>query len=355
MITHDLRLQELTSWANTEAQRLTAVASVAVALRTVSGDASFRRYFRLTTAHYSYVAVDAPPAHENSSVFVKLAGLLRDAAVSAPQVFAVDYDRGFMLLEDFDDTLYLEPLLQAQLRGDSALPEQLYQAAITALVTLQRGVDATQLPAYDRARLHNEMALFETWFCEALLGMHLTAADRSCIADAFRFLEDAALAQPQVAVHRDYHSRNLLLLDHAKFPATASPGIIDFQDAVCGAYSYDLVSLLRDCYITWDDQLVQHWARSFLRQAAEYSLYPTISEAQLFRDMDLMGLQRHLKVMGIFSRLCIRDNKPRYLADIPLVIRYFLDVSHRYTELLSFRNWFAQTVLPVARSRLNDF
>jgi len=349
----DKRRQALALWANSESQRLHADAPTDVELQVVSGDASFRRYFRLATADYSYIAVDAPPATEDSETFVRIAGLLRAASVSAPRVYAVDYAAGFMLLEDFGDELYLDPLLQAQARGDEVLPANLYGAAIRALVTMQDGVDCASLEPYDRHKLHAEMALFETWFCEALLELPLTSSDRKIIAAAMQLLEDVALSQPQVAVHRDYHSRNLLVLDPKRFQPEASPGIIDFQDAVAGPYTYDLVSLLRDCYIRWDEALVWQWAGDYLALAAEQKCFPTISEARFRRDFDLMGLQRHLKVMGIFSRLCIRDNKPRYLADIPLVIQYFLQVSGQYQELADFRDWFKQTVLPVARKKLN--
>ena len=353
MTIDDIRLQELTAWAVAEARRLSVPVPGDAALHSVSGDASFRRYFRLATGAASYIAVDAPPAHENSRIFVQVATLMRGAGVSAPVVHAVDYDKGFLLLEDFGDSLYLGPLLQAQARGDSEIPEQLYQAAIEALVNLQRGVDVAELPAYDRQRLRAEMALFETWFCEAFLNLQLTTAERQCIDQAFVFLEDAALSQPQVAVHRDYHSRNLLVLDTPRYVPKSSPGIIDFQDAVAGPYTYDLVSMLRDCYICWNPAQVQHWARAYLQKVSTHALFPAISDAQFFRDFDLMGLQRHLKVLGIFSRLCIRDKKPRYLADIPLVIRYFMDVSERYEELDSFHQWFSQTVLPVACTKLD--
>lgn len=353
MTTRDLRLEELTLWANTEAQNISAHPNGRIPLQTVSGDASFRRYFRLITAIATYIAVDAPPAHENSRNFVQIAELLREAGVSAPRVLAVDYNLGFMLLEDFGDTLYLQPLLLAQARQDIELPERLYQEAFRALVALQKGVDTGQLPPYDKERLHNEMNLFPIWFCEAFLGLTLHSADRECMAEAFQLLAQVALSQPQVAVHRDYHSRNLLVLDKTKFSDGTGPGIIDFQDAVVGAYTYDLVSLLRDCYISWEPGQVRQWALQFRRIAAARGMYLDIGESQFLRDFDLMGLQRHLKVMGIFCRLCIRDNKPQYVADIPLVIRYFLDVSAQYKELHSFREWFAQTVLPVARARLD--
>lgn len=356
MTNNDIRLQQLHAWANAERARMSnqrrSHTSVAVTLQPVSGDASFRRYFRLQGEGYSYIAVDAPPANENSKQFVQIAELFRGARVSTPRVFAVDYRQGFMLLEDFGDTLYLQPLLQAQASGDSDLPDKLYGDAIDALVTLQKNVPVEQLPAYNRERLHTEMALFDTWFCEGLLQLTLTDSARALIAATYQFLEDTALTQPQVAVHRDYHSRNLLVLPKDQPDLPKSPGIIDFQDAVTGAYTYDLVSLLRDCYISWDDRLVEHWMDDYFTRAQHANLFPVVSRTQFYRDFDLMGLQRNLKVLGIFSRLSIRDKKPRYLADIPLVIRYFLDVSSRYEELASFRHWFLQEVNPVAQHKL---
>ena len=349
----DTRAQELTTWANRVIAQRHPAAAPNAGLETVSGDASFRRYFRLSAPDYSYIAVDAPPAHEDSATFVHIARLFRAAQVSAPEVIASDFDQGFMLLQDFGDTLYLGVLLQAQTSGDLAVADTLYEAALKALVTLQAGVNKETLAPYDRERLRREMSLFEEWFCERFLELALSPAERSCIADAFTFLEDAALAQHQVVVHRDYHSRNLLVLDAARVPNDASPGVIDFQDAVAGAYTYDLVSLLRDCYIRWETPQLQHWIARYRDLARQAGVIDGVQDAQLQRDFDLMGLQRHLKVMGIFARLAIRDHKTRYLADIPLVIRYFLEVCGNYPELSSFHDWFSATVLPVARPRLN--
>jgi aminoglycoside/choline kinase family phosphotransferase len=196
------------------------------------------------------------------------------------------------------------------------------------------------------------MQLFEEWFCEEFLCLQLATEDRELIAATLRFLEDAALGQASVAVHRDYHSRNLMLLDSAVFGKAAGPGVIDFQDAVSGAYTYDLVSLLRDCYIQWSPQQVREWALYYLDQAQISAAIPATTTEQFLRDFDLMGLQRNLKVMGIFARLCIRDKKSQYLADIPLVIQYFLNVSQHYPELAHFRDWFSNAVLPIAISKL---
>ncbi|MCG8413467.1 MAG: phosphotransferase, partial [Pseudomonadales bacterium] len=189
--------------------------------------------------------------------------------------------------------------------------------------------------------------LFEEWFCGKLLQMDLAEEERQLITDTLRFLEDCALAQETVVVHRDYHSRNLMLL-----PQENSPGIIDFQDAVRGPYTYDLVSLLRDCYICWPSEQVDSWAGYYFEKAQETGIVASISPEQFRRDLDLMGLQRNLKVMGIFSRLAIRDNKSRYLADIPLVIHYFTEISSRHSEMSAFRDWFLRAIVPLAQERL---
>jgi aminoglycoside/choline kinase family phosphotransferase len=348
----DTRAQQLTEWANLAIEEIHPESAPNSGLITVSGDASFRRYFRLRAPSYSYIAVDAPPAHEDSKTFVRIARLFREAHVSAPKVIATDFVNGFMLLQDFGDTLYRGELNKAQAAGDFASADALYEAALQALVTLQARVDKKTLAPYSREKLLQEMALFEQWFCTAFLEMQLSDEERARIADAFQFLADAALAQTQVAVHRDYHSRNLLVLESAPGRMDASPGIIDFQDAVTGAYTYDLVSLLRDCYIRWEPDQLAHWLSRYHDLARAARIIDELPAAQLRRDFDLMGLQRHLKVMGIFARLAIRDHKTRYLADIPLVIRYFLEVSEQYAELASFHDWFVATVLPCARPRL---
>ena len=215
---------------------------------------------------------------------------------------------------------------------------------------LQARVDKKRLDPYDRKTLRREMGLFEEWFCQAFLGMGLSADEQALIANCLTLLEDAALAQATVAVHRDYHSRNLMLVpdrgDHT------GPGIIDFQDARNGPYTYDLVSLLRDCYIRWPQAQVEAWGRQYLQRAQAAGIATDVSATQFSRDFDLMGMQRHLKVMGIFSRLCIRDHKSGYLADIPLVIQYFLQVGRRYPELGFFIQWFEDRVLPLAREKL---
>ena len=347
----ELRLQALSQWANAALDQLIPAKQGLLELEPVSGDASFRRYFRARLGQRSFIAVDAPPSNEDSEAFVRISSLFHDAGVRTPAVLSVDYKQGFMLLDDFGDRLYFHHLLRQQEQGSTAAAGDLYRQAIDTLIKLQSGVKIERLDPYDREKLHDEMVLFEKWYCEEFLCLRLSDGDRELIARTFSFLEDAALGQMVVAWHRDYHSRNLMLLDAEVYGGDTGPGVIDFQDAVAGPYTYDLVSLLRDCYIQWPAERVREWALYYFDRAQNRVVIGDISLQQFLRDLDLMGMQRNLKVMGIFSRLCIRDKKPQYLADIPMVIQYFLNVSQQYPELSHFRNWFTQKVLPVAKTK----
>lgn len=318
-------------------------------LSMVSGDASFRRYFRASWQDNSFIAVDAPPQHENSSAFVRVCRMLRAAGVRAPEIFASDLERGFLLLEDFGDSQLLPKLSRLQSDGESQRAGAIYQSALQTLLLIQRSPEKERLDPYDRDQLRSEMQLFTDWFCKAFLELELSDSEHAVIDQAMHFLEEAALSQPTVMVHRDFHSRNLMLLDDSAVPAL---GVIDFQDAVHGPYSYDVVSLLRDCYLRWEPETVNRWALTYWQAARADGLLADVSEAQFLRDFDLMGLQRHLKVMGIFCRLSLRDNKSRYLADIPLVSQYFLEVSRQYPELGDFVEWFNRRAMPVANQRL---
>ncbi len=346
----DGRAQQLLAWALEQVAGLWPHALPAAQLSVVSGDASFRRYFRLALGGSpvqptSLICVDAPPATEDSAAFIALSQRLVSAGVRAPRVFASDLGAGWMLLEDFGDSLLLPRLLAA----DSDAAAALYAPAFDALVALQLGVDAAALPSFDAAKLRAEMQLFEDWFCKGLLGVTLDEPARELLAQALDFLVAAALAQPQVAVHRDFHSRNLMLLDDGEL------GVIDFQDAVAGAYTYDLVSLLRDCYVSWPLTRVEAWVAEFHRRlAAQSRSAAAVSATQFQRDFDLMGLQRHLKVLGIFARLHLRDHKSAYLADIPLVLTYFKSVADRQPELAEFAAWFTQTLVPRAQGALAE-
>ena len=318
-------------------------------LTMVSGDASFRRYFRASWQGHSYIAVDAPPQHENSSAFIRVCRMLRAAGVRAPEIFASDLERGFLLLEDFGDSQLLPKLSRLQSDGESLRAGAIYHSALQTLLLIQRSPEKERLDPYDRDQLRSEMQLFTDWFCKAFLELELSDSEHAVIDQAMHFLEEAALSQPTVMVHRDFHSRNLMLLDNSAAPAL---GVIDFQDAVHGPYSYDVVSLLRDCYLRWEPETVNRWALAYWQAARADGLLADVSEAQFLRDFDLMGLQRHLKVMGIFCRLSLRDNKSQYLADIPLVSQYFLEVSRQYPELGDFVEWFNRRAMPVADQRL---
>ncbi len=307
-------------------------------LAMVSGDASFRRYYRLTGCSPSRVAVYAPPDKERNLEFIRVAGLLRSAGVHAPEVLAFDLAQGFLLLEDLGDAL-----LRGSLDANSV--DRLYGLALDCLLDIQRAPvsgDGWELPPYSDALLRQEMALFPEWFLRRLLGIEPTASESALIAGVFDVLVESALAQPQVLVHRDYHSRNLMLLPNGGL------GVIDFQDAVQGPVTYDLVSLLRDCYVCWPREQVRGWALAHAARATAAGIMPALPEDTFLRSFDLMGLQRHIKVLGIFARLWLRDGKPGYLRDLPLVIRYTLEVAEAHTETAPFAAWFRERVLPGA-------
>lgn len=301
-------------------------------LEPLAGDASFRRYLRLHAGSGGvFVVMDAPPGRENPAAFVRVAGLLRAAEVNAPRIFAADLERGFLLLEDFGPVSYLDRL------GPASAPA-LYRDAFAALVRMQRGVPPGAVPPYDGPKLAAELELFPEWFLGAHLGAGpLPRAERRVLDDAFAFLVDAALAQPRVFVHRDYHSRNLMV--HAR-----NPGVLDFQDAVAGPAAYDAVSLLRDVYVAWPPARVLAWVDEYAGLAREAGVLPAgppgasgeAARARFRRDFDLMGVQRHVKVAGIFARLFHRDGKAGYLEDVPLALRYLLDAAGRHPELEPF-------------------
>ncbi len=285
-------------------------------LAPASSDASFRSYWRgLRADGRSVIVMDAPPAHEDIRPWLEVTRRLRAAGLEAPAVEASDAGLGFIAMQDLGDATYL-PLL------DAASVETLYGAALDALLRMQRDVDCTGLPPYDEARLIDEMELLPAWFLQRHLGVELSCADWDTLELAMRLLTDSALAQPRVFVHRDYHSRNLLAL------ADGGVGIIDFQDAVCGALTYDLVSLLKDCYVAWPSSRVEAWALGYRARAVAAGLWPQSRDAADFlRAFHRMGLQRHMKVLGIFCRLYYRDGKAGYLADLPRVLAYTLEAA----------------------------
>ena len=310
----DARLAALRDWL----RGLPGLAGATLA--PASADASFRRYFRVTAPDgANFIAMDAPPGREDLGPFLDVTERLLAAGLRVPRVHARDLAQGFLLLDDLGRTHYLQAL-------DDASADRLYGAAMDALLALQ-GADDAGLPPFDAALLDTEMALFRDWFLGEHLGLALDEADRAALEAVAGALIDNALAQPQVFVHRDYHSRNLMVT------GPDGPGIIDHQDAVTGPLTYDLVSLLRDCYIAWPAARVRGWALDFRRRLlAAGRLDPAVDEATFLRWFDLMGVQRHLKAIGIFARLCHRDGKPGYLNDIPRTLGYLRQVAPQYPE-----------------------
>ncbi|MBX3725522.1 MAG: phosphotransferase [Xanthomonadales bacterium] len=296
-----------------------------------SSDASFRSYWRVQgAAGGSRILMDAPPPQEDVRPWLDVARRLRAAGVHAPTVHAQDVELGFLLLEDLGERLYLAALTDATVG-------RLYGDALEALWRMQRGGATHGLSDYDETRLVAEMALMPTWFLHRHLGADPDGFDHKAIDDAFARLAGNALDQPQVFVHRDFHSRNLLVTGQD------NPGVIDFQDAVRGPITYDLVSLLRDCYVAWPAQRVDAWVEQYRQRLVEGGA--TDADPRRFRRwFDLMGLQRHLKVLGIFCRLWYRDGKSGYLGDLPLVWRYCLDVMDQYPEFAELREQMAGAI-----------
>lgn len=334
----------------------------ALTLQPASADASFRSYWRTRAGDTSWIVMDSPPAQEDPAPWLAIGGRLRAAGLHVPAVRAYDLEQGFLLIEDLGSRPYLPAL-------NDASADTLYGQAMDALLRMQRDVDSSTLPPYDDTFLQRELALMPEWFLQRHLGCTPDEQQRDVIDAAFAVLLRNAAEQPRVFVHRDFHSRNLMLVDPpaaagnadaATSPATdrtaqlpcampfldaslsgagggrwlASPGIIDFQGALHGPLAYDLASLLRDCYIAWDEARVQGWVEFYRQRALEAGLIDAgVGRERFCRWFDLIGLQRHLKVLGIFCRLWYRDGKRGYLDDLPRVFGYVLQVARRYPEL----------------------
>jgi N-acetylmuramate 1-kinase len=313
----DLRLSQLKEWLAT----VTAVQVLPESLRPASSDASFRRYFRVDAPDgTTYIVMDAPPPQEDVRPFIHVAEVFGEAGVSVPKVLAQDVERGYLLLSDLGSTTYLH-----QLGHDSA--HKLYLDAIDALILIQAQSRPEVLPEYDRALLQRELMLFPDWYIGKHLGVTMTDKQTETLNKIFDSLLANNLAQPQVYVHRDYHSRNLMVMSRG------NPGILDFQDAVYGPITYDLVSLLRDAYIQWDEEMVLDWVIRYWERARRAGLPVNPDIDAFYRDFEFMGLQRHLKVLGIFARLYHRDGKDAYLKDLPLVMEYTRKAAGRYNAL----------------------
>jgi len=304
-------------------------------LEVASSDASFRRYFRGRTLDASVIVMDAPPEKENLGAFIKIAGLLREVGIKVPEIYRQNLEDGFLLLEDFGDQSFLHHV--------GANPRlALYQVALDNLLKIQahKPLGGTGLPHYDEALLRRELDIFHTWFLGASLNQEMPRALWEAVQQC---LVGSALSQPYTFVHRDYHSRNLMVL------ADGQLGVLDFQDAVIGPVTYDLVSLLRDCYVAWPQQQLDAWLASYHQRLLDAGIINC--DAALFRQwFDLMGLQRHLKAIGIFTRLHLRDGKPGYLADIPRTFGYVTEVCARYPQFAEFGRYLRDEVTP----RLNE-
>lgn len=311
---NDKRLQQLHGWLTQHFNSDQFTITVA------SADASFRRYFRIHFKDQSLIAMDAPPDKEDCGPFVMIARRLWQSGVHSPEILAENHDKGFLLLSDLGDTPYLSVL-------NDATADRLYKDAIDTIIHIQT-VSTEQIPAYDRKLLQTEVELFTEWFLHKHLGITLTDRQELLLRNCFECLIENALQQPAVFVHRDYHSRNLMQI------SDNNPGVIDFQDAVRGAVTYDLASLLKDCYISWPRQKTEDWVRYYYSKATtENIIDQRYSLDDVLKWFDLTAVQRHLKAIGIFSRLNIRDNKPGYLDDIPRTFAYIIDNCERYPLL----------------------
>ncbi|RCS58392.1 aminoglycoside phosphotransferase family protein [Parvibium lacunae] len=315
------RLQLVRDWINTLSPTYQLLPD---SLTPASADASFRRYFRVQSqaTPSSYIVMDAPPSHEDSRPFIHVRDCFAATGVCVPEIYAQDLHQGLLLLSDFGQTTYLQALQSQPVE----VAHPYYMAAIDSLITLQQHSQVDQLPSYNRELLLREMRLFPTWFLSQHHRYALSEPEQNALETIFETLVAQTLGQTQRYVHRDYHSRNLMVRSNE-----TAPGILDFQDAVYGPLTYDLVSLLRDAYIAWPEEQVIDWVIRYWEQAKRVGLAVPLDPSQFYQDFEWMGLQRHLKVLGIFARLYHRDGKAGYLNDLPVVLRYVRKVAERYS------------------------
>jgi len=313
------RLQQLTAWLHNQfpGENFT--------LEPASADASFRRYFRVTfTGGATRIIMDAPPQHEDCRPFLHIGKLFEDAGTHVPHVYAQDLQQGFLLLSDLGNATYLQAL-----NADTA--RELYGAATDALIKIQLASKENELPLYDEALLRRELNLFPEWYIAKHLNVTLNDKLQGRLEEAFKRILANNLAQPRVYVHRDYHSRNLMLSE-------PNPGILDFQDAVFGPITYDLASLFKDAYIKWEEAEIIDWLIRYWEKARKAGLPVHNDFSEFYRDYEWMGVQRHIKVLGIFARLYHRDGKDGYLKDLPLVMSYLHAACARYIDLKPLLN-----------------
>lgn len=310
------RFAQLVEWTSSALN--TKIESIEFA----SEDASFRQYFRIRAGKETFIVMDSPVDLEEFETFIRIAVKFKQIGLNVPEIFAADHQRGFALITDFGTVTYLDRLSRTTANA-------LYEDAIEALTALQKATRSNPefLPPYSADLIVGEMELFKEWYLEQHLKINISESVSDVLDQAFTMLEAKAAEQPRVWVHRDYHSRNLMVVQDC------NPGIIDFQDAVYGPVSYDLVSLLRDCYLEWDNESVARWIRLYLAKANQAGLETNFDERQFIEWFDWMGLQRHIKVAGIFSRLNYRDQKDKFLHDIPRVMNYIESVASKYQDL----------------------
>lgn len=327
----DVRLQHLKVWLDEQLAILFADqgwgAVPPATLTAASSDASFRRYFRWEGEGRSFVVMDAPPPQENCKPFVDIAFLLAKSGINVPKIYAEDLERGFLLLNDLGNKTYLDVI-----DGENA--DALFSDALQALLAFQQLPMVAPLPSYDVALLRRELELFPEWYVKRELGIEFDAAQQQQWQAVSELLIDSALAQPKVLVHRDYMPRNLMLSE-------PNPGVLDFQDAVYGPVTYDVTCLFKDAFLSWPEERVRGWLESYWQQASALNIPVQTDFEDFLRASDLMGVQRHLKVIGIFARICHRDGKPRYLADVPRFFAYIDAVIARRPELADLRALFA--------------
>jgi aminoglycoside/choline kinase family phosphotransferase len=318
MIHADVRRDAAQAWVATQLSRELRGASFS--FTPASADASFRRYWRAALEDgRTYVVMDAPPEREDCRPFVRVAGMLHQAGLNAPQVLAQDLDQGFLLLTDLGTRTYLEELNPANAAA-------LFADATDALLRWQLASRPGELPPYDEALLRREMSLFPEWYVGRHLKKELSGEQKTSLEKIFTLLVQSALAQPVVYVHRDYMPRNLMVCE-------PNPGVLDFQDAVLGPITYDMVSLVRDAFISWNEEQVLDWSARYWEKAKRARLPVAADFAEFWRSFEWMGLQRHLKVLGIFARINYRDGKPKYLADTPRFLGYVRATAQRYAAL----------------------
>ncbi|VVM81825.1 N-acetylmuramate/N-acetylglucosamine kinase [Pseudomonas fluorescens] len=319
----DVRLQHLKVWLDEQLATLFAEqgwgAVPPATLTAASSDASFRRYFRWEGAGRSFVVMDAPPPQENCKPFVDIAFLLAKSGINVPKIYAEDLERGFLLLNDLGNKTYLDVI-------DAENADDLFEDALQALLAFQQLPMVAPLPSYDVALLRRELELFPEWYVKHELGIEFDSAQQTLWQNVSELLIDSALAQPKVLVHRDYMPRNLMLSE-------PNPGVLDFQDAVYGPVTYDVTCLFKDAFLSWPEERVRGWLENYWQQAGALDIPVQPDFEDFLRASDLMGVQRHLKVIGIFARICHRDGKPRYLADVPRFFAYIEAVIARRPEL----------------------